>query len=123
MTRILVFGNPLLDEDSLPLRLLPEMRKRMPDMEFVETDPNDMPQDEDLVIIDTAVGIKDVVLIDDIKKLETSDLMSMHEMDLGQTLTLMQAAGLLKEVKIIAVPMGMSPSEALDKTEKMLRSI
>ncbi len=122
MRKVLVFGNPLLKEDSLPLRLLPELQKRFPEIEFVEADPNDFDYTAEL-IIDTAVGIKDVKLIDDINKLEASKIFSMHEMDLGQTLKLMKAAGLIEKIRIIAVPSKISEEEALDKIEKILRSI
>lgn len=121
--RVYVFGNPLLEEDSLPLELLPELRRRMPDIEFVESDPADMPHEEELLIIDTAMGINDVVLIEDIRKLKTCNLMSMHEMDLGQMLKLMKAAGMIKEVKIIAVPKGIQAEEALDRIGKIIRAI
>ena len=39
--RVLVLGNPLIPEDSLPLKLLPKLRKKFPRIEFVEFDPNE----------------------------------------------------------------------------------
>lgn len=120
--RVLVFGNPLLKEDSLPLRLLPELRKRFRDIEFVVADPNDFDHAAEL-IIDTAKGLKGVVVIDDIGKLETGKVLSMHEMDLGQMLKLAAAAGLSKGVKIIAVPADASPKSALCGIAKALTAI
>ena len=122
MRKVLVFGNPLLEEDNLPLRLLPALRKKFPRIEFVEADPNDFDYNAGL-IIDTAKGVRDVVLIDDMRKLQTGKIFSMHEMDLGQTLRLAAAAGLLKEVKIIAVPANISPKKALDKVVKIITAI
>jgi len=123
MTRILIFGNPLVEKDSLPLRLLPELRKRLPEVEFVEADPEDMPDERDLFIIDSALGIRDVVLIDNLDQLENCKLISSHDMDLGQTLGLMKVAGLLDSVKIIAVPINIAEAVALDKIEKIIRAI
>ena len=123
MTRILVFGNPLVEKDCLPLRLLPELRKRLPDIEFIEADPEDMPNERNMLIIDSALAIKDVMLIDNLDKLENCKLISAHDMDLGQTLSLMKVAGLLDSVKIIAVPIDIAEAVALDKIEKIIRAI
>ena len=63
--KILIFGNPLLKEDSLPLRLIDDLRKAYPEIEFREFDPNENLEKEgrNLVIIDTVEGIDRVVTI------------------------------------------------------------
>ncbi len=38
---IFVFGNPLMERDSLPLQILPGLRKMFPSVEFVELDPSE----------------------------------------------------------------------------------
>mgnify|MGYP001559860477 CR=1 FL=1 len=39
--KVLVFGNPLLEQDSIPLRLIGRLRERFPKIEFTEFDPNE----------------------------------------------------------------------------------
>jgi len=36
-----VFGNPDLPEDAMPVALIPELRKRFPNITFVHQDPNE----------------------------------------------------------------------------------
>lgn len=84
MKKILVFGNPLLKEDSLPLRILKNLRKEFPDIEFEEFDTADDLQNEgrNLVILDTVKGIKKVMIIKDIKSIITDKIYSLHDFDL-----------------------------------------
>jgi hypothetical protein len=41
MQKIFIFGNEDLEMDSLPLRILPMLRQRFPEIDFVTTDPNE----------------------------------------------------------------------------------
>lgn len=56
--KILVFGNALVEEDSLPLRLLAALRLCFPSVEFREFDSAENLENEgrDLVILDAAKG-------------------------------------------------------------------
>lgn len=121
--RILIFGNPLLKDDSIPLRLLPILKKKFPNIEFVVTDPTTLEFDKELLAIDTAEGINDVVLIDDIKLLETGKILSLHDFDLGQFLKLARTVGMLKRFKIICVPKKITLTIAMNKIEKLIRAI
>jgi Ni,Fe-hydrogenase maturation factor len=102
-----IFGNPLLDFDNLPLKLAPKLEKLFPDINFVITDPSENlnPIDGELIIIDTVENIKNVILIDDIEKLKTGKIYSLHDFDLAFNLKLLQKIGKLKSVKIFGVPM------------------
>jgi len=102
-----IFGNPLLDFDNLPLKLAPKLEKLFPDIDFIITDPNEnlKPVNKELIIIDTVEDIKKVILIDDIAKLETQKLYSLHDFDLAFNLKLLQKIGELKRVMILGVPM------------------
>jgi Ni,Fe-hydrogenase maturation factor len=102
-----IFGNPLLDFDSLPLKLAPKLRKIFPDIDFVIADPNEnlKPVNKELVIIDTIEGIDKVIVLDDIEKIQTQKLYTLHDFDLGFNLKLLQKIGKLEKIKIIGVPM------------------
>ncbi|OGI15314.1 hypothetical protein A3K63_05310 [Candidatus Micrarchaeota archaeon RBG_16_49_10] len=104
--KILVFGNPLVEEDSLPLRLLPRLRKKFTKIEFREFDSSEDLHKEgrDLVILDTVKGIKKAQVIEDIGSIILGKAYSLHDFDLGYNLKLLKKIGTIDSVKIIAVP-------------------
>ena len=117
-----IFGNPLLDFDNLPLKLAPKLQKLFPEIDFVITDPSEniSPIDGELIIIDTVENTKNVILIDDIEKLETNKIYSLHDFDLAFNLKLLQKIGNLKKVKIFGVPMEGDEKEILRQLEKSI---
>ena len=119
-----IFGNPLLDFDNLPIKLAPKLQKIFPEIDFIITDPSENlePIDGELIIIDTVEDIKNVILIDDIEKLETSKIFSLHDFDLAFNLKLLQKIGKLKKVKIFGVPMKGDEEEVLENLTKMIKS-
>lgn len=121
---ILIFGNPLLDFDNLPLKLAPKLQKKFPEIDFVITDPSENlnPIGGELIIIDTVENIKNVVLIDDIEKLETGKIYSLHDFDLAFNLKLLQKIGKLKKVKIFGVPMEGDEEKILKQLTKIIRN-
>ena len=121
--RVLVFGNPFLENDSLPLRLLPKLRGMFSDVEFREVDPTEGLESEgrDLVIIDSVDGIDEVVEIDSIERLHTNRVCSMHDFDLAYNLKLLKKVGKIDSVRIIGVPMGIAEGGALNQIQSILR--
>lgn len=55
---IYIFGNPLLDFDNLPIKLLPELKKEFPEIKFTVMDPNEniKPINKELVVIRHSYG-------------------------------------------------------------------
>ena len=93
MKKIYMFGNPLVKEDSLPLKILPDLKKSFPEIEFEVVDPNENfpPANErDLTILDTVQGIKEPKLfgLNDLIKIQKSPN-SPHDYDLGMHLLLL----------------------------------
>ena len=107
----------MLSIDNVPVRLKPRLESRFPDIEFIIQDPNEnlKPLDRELVIIDTVTGPADVVIIDDVDKVEMSATCSMHDFDLGFNLKLLKKIGMLEKVRIFGVPMGMDEDKVLEK--------
>jgi Ni,Fe-hydrogenase maturation factor len=106
--KIYVFGNPLVNKDSLPLKLLPELKKEFPKIEFIVADPNENfpPNGErDLIILDTVMGIKKPTILDldDFQKNEKTPV-SPHDYDLLFHLLLLKKTKKIREVKIIGLP-------------------
>ena len=113
----------MVKEDSLPLRILPRLRKRFPKIEFVTADPTELLEyGKDVWILDTAEGIEKVVVLNDISKLNLPKRLSVHDYDLNVDLHLLQKLGKLQNVKIIAVPLEMEEKEALERVSEILLS-
>ena len=123
--KILVFGNPLVEKDNLVLKMLPELRKRFPEIEFEEVDPTEglEKHGKDLVILDAVEGIDKVMIIDSVEQLQTNKIYSMHDFDLAYNLKILKKLGMIDNVKIIGVPIGMGEGEALDQTQLTLRKL
>ena len=121
--KILIFGNPFLENDSLPIKLLPKLQKAFPNIIFQEIDPTEdlENQGKDLTIIDTVEGIDKVMILSNIEQLHANKIFSMHDFDLAYNLKLLKKIGKIDSVKIIGVPMNISEDEALDQIQSILR--
>lgn len=122
--KVLVFGNPMVKVDSMPLKLIGQLRERFPEIQFEEFDPAENLEKEgrNLNIIDSVEGIGKVALITDINSIETQRVYSMHDFDLGHSLKLLKKLGYLDGVKIFAVPMKISRREALEQLTETIRA-
>ena len=123
--KLLVFGNVLVEKDNLALKLLPKLQKQFPQIEFKHIDPTENLEAEienkKLFILDVVEGIKKVMIINDINKLQTNKLYSMHDFDLAYNLKLLKKIGKLKEVEIIGAPMEMDEGEAFNQIQFTLK--
>lgn len=103
--QVWVFGNADLKGDSVPLKLLPELKKRFPALEFVVKDPNEnweMPKK--LIVIDTIAGIKDVTIFTSLGDFVRTPRVTMHDFDLGMKLAWLAKLKKLPPFVIIGVP-------------------
>ncbi|VVB65951.1 Uncharacterised protein [Candidatus Gugararchaeum adminiculabundum] len=129
--KILVFGNPLVAEDSIALKLMNGLKRKFPKVEFREFDSAENLEGEgrDLLILDAAKGIKKVELLGsgnlgkDLEKLENPKAYSMHDFDLGITLKLLKKMGEIDSVRIIAVPSDYGEKKALEEVGKMIEGM
>lgn len=122
--KVSVFGNPLVQMDSLPLKILPQLKKRFSEIKFVIEDPTETlnPPQGEWWILDSAEGIDEVTVLDDLSKLDFSNRVSVHDYDLSFDLKLLLKLGKLKKFKIIAVPMNMNEKEAIEKVSEIINS-
>ena len=90
--KISVFGNPLVKKDSLPLRILPKLKKIFPKIEFVFQDPTETlnPPKDEWWILDAAEGVKKIEILENLEKLESTKAISVHDYDLTFDLYLLQ---------------------------------
>jgi len=119
--RIYVFGNPLIGEDSVAIEVAKEL-KDLEDFEFKVIESLDEVAEEDLQdlwIMDSAKGINEIKLIDDLRELETNPVLSGHDFDLALQLKLWKKIHKLKKVKIIGLP----SEENVEKLAKILKNL
>ncbi len=123
--KVLVFGNILLKEDSLPLLIIPLLQEKLPDYEFSVFDPNEQleNQGKNLLIIDTVLRIKKVSVFteEDLEKLETEKRYSAHDFDLGFSLRFLLKVKKIESVKIIGVPPMYNQKKAVQEIANILR--
>lgn len=130
---IYIFGNELLDFDNLPIKLVPELKNAFPAINFIIQDPNENikftrrsfsvggpAENGELIIIDTVVGIKKVTIINDIKKLETEKIYSMHDFDLAFNLKLLKKISQLGKLTIFGVPPKINKKIALKQLTELI---
>jgi len=121
---IFIFGNPELAMDSLPLQILPELQKALPAIKFEVKDPNeewDVP--EELTVIDTVIGPKEVTIFNDLDEFAGAPQMTMHDFDALANLKYLKKLGKLKNIRIIGVPPDMEEKRAVESVGKALRLI
>lgn len=123
--KIFVFGNPAVDKDALPLKLLSKLRTRFPKIDFVTADPTEFLgyQGEEIWILDSAEGIEEVIVLHDISKLDLPKRFSVHDYDVALDLKLLEKLGRLEKVTIFAIPMGMKETEALEQVSSHLQGL
>lgn len=122
--KIYIAGNPLIEEDSIPLKLMNKLQEIFPEKNFIELEPSDsMPEEKSLIIIDTVKGIENVMILENIDLIETGKIYSLHDFDLGFNLKLMKKMGKVESVKIIGVPQNIGEKEALKQVSDAINSI
>ena len=121
--KIFVFGNPDLEMDSLPIKLLPELRKAYPRHEFILQDPNEeWDLSEPFWVIDTVVGLPEPHLFDSIDTFEDTPKLSMHDFDALSNLRFLKKLGKLPNVKIVGLPPTISKDKAMEFISSKLSS-
>ena len=124
--KVSVFGNPDLKEDSLVVKLMPELKRRLLEVEFKVEDPSEglKPPKKGLwVILDVVKGIDGVKVFDDVDKLVDERRVSLHDYDVAMELKLLNKLGKIKKLKIVGVEMGMEEKKALEGIIKVLGKI
>ncbi len=118
--KIFVFGNSLLEQDSLALRVAKRLKGKLKGIEFraVQSLP-ELGEGKELCIMDVAVGIEKVQLIEDLDRLATVQPVSGHDFDLALELKILAKIGKLGKVKIIAVPAERDLEKAVAEVKRL----
>jgi len=118
---VYIFGNEDLDFDSIPLKILPELRKEFPHTDYLVKDPNeewDIP--EKLIVIDTVMGINEIKVFDNLDSFSASPSVTMHDFDVLANLRFLKKLGKLSEIKIVGIPPTISEQEAFETVKAIL---
>jgi len=120
--KVFVFGNPDLDFDSLPMLLLPELQKKLPEIDFEIKDPNEEWEvsESELIIIDTVVGIDKPTVFENLENFSAPPRVSAHDFDAYTNLKYLQKLGKIKKIEIIGLPSMISKDVAIEFAIKIL---
>ena len=120
--KVFVFGNADLDFDSLPLRLLPELKKQLPEIDFEIKDPNEDwgVADDELTIIDTVLGIDKPKIFESLENFSAPPRVSAHDFDAYTNLKYLQKLGKIKKIQITELPSMISKDVAIEFAIKIL---
>jgi len=123
---VYVLGNPVVPSDGLPLKIVSKLQKRLPKFSFVHFDPTEeinLETQQELILIDTVIGIKQVTKFDNLKKFLLSPRVSVHDFDLSVSLRLLEKLGKIKKVTIIGMPTKGKLPAIISQVENILKSI
>ncbi|MAG39086.1 hypothetical protein CMO90_03265 [Candidatus Woesearchaeota archaeon] len=112
---VLVFGNPLLECDSLAVELSDELSVELSDenVEFIKcVSPEQILEKKFDYIMDVVEDIDEIKIFDNLKLLNPHRMFSLHDFDVTFFLGLMEKLGKIKRVKIIGIPIGYDKEEA-----------
>jgi len=117
--KIYVFGNEYLEEDKLSCEVSRHLEGyktihcRSPD-ELLEA------EEDEILILDVVKNIKEPIVIKDINKIKTNNMLSLHDFDVGYFLKLIREMGMNKKIKIIGIPPQGNIKEIAKKVEGYL---
>jgi len=123
---VYVLGNPVVPSDGLPLKIVSKLQKRLPKFSFVHFDPTEeinLETQQELILIDTVIGIKQVTKFDNLEKFLLSPRVSAHDFDLSVSLRLLEKLGKIKKVTIIGMPTKGKLPAIISQVENILKSI
>ena len=122
--KIYVFGNEDIEMDSLPVRLMGDIKKEFSDISCEHLDPNeDFDTSEPFIIIDTVVGLKNVHLFESLKDFVPPPSFTCHDFDVFSNLRLLEKLGMLPNYRIIGIPPMMNKEEALQEILTLVKDI
>jgi len=118
---IMVFGNPLVEKDSLALKVMEKLKGKIKGIEFRAVEgPDELPEGKDLYIMDVAEGIEKVEVLNDLDLLEAKQPISGHDFDLAMELRMRKKVGRIGKVTVVAIPAGYGPGKAVEEVEGIL---
>jgi len=120
MKKIYVLGNPILEEDSLTLKIAKVLRCKY---EIEEFDPLEDIKEETCILIDVSPDVEKVVVTQDIEILQTRKIYTLHDFDLALLLKLKKEIGQLKKITLIILPQKGNIDQIAIEVEEILNKL
>lgn len=123
---VYVLGNPIESLDRATVNLIPRLIKSFPHINFVHFDPTEelpAPSDQDLIIIDTVIGIEKVTKFDNLDQWKLSPRVTVHDYDLPLMLGILKKLGKIKNIIIFGIPEKGKKEKILHEIKNILASI
>lgn len=120
--KVLVFGNPLVERDSIALKVAEKLKGKY-EFRFLDSVEDVENEGRNPVILDSAQGLAETSLLLGLEGLETRRMCSMHDFDIALALKLLKKIGKIDSVKIVAIPAGRSVGKAAREADLILRAI
>lgn len=118
---VYVFGNTELKCDALPVEIVPKLQEKCPKCDFQVKDPvEDWDVPEDLWVIDTVVGLKDIHVFEGIDEFTRFPKVTVHDYDALSNLLLLKKLGRLKKIVIIGIPPEIEKESAINEVARIL---
>ncbi|HLC50222.1 MAG TPA: hypothetical protein VJI97_02235 [Candidatus Nanoarchaeia archaeon] len=119
MKTLYVFGNEFLDDDKLAGIVSNNLKGNFK-VERCRSPDDLLDAGKEIVILDVVKGIKEPIIIKDISKIKSRNLMSLHDFDLGFFLKLMEGMGINKKIKIIGIPQKGNAKDIAKEVERWI---
>lgn len=117
--KIFCFGNEFLKEDSLAKEISSELK--IPGVEFIKCNSFDELAYEDEIWIMDVSNVNEVTLLQDIEKIKSRKISTLHDFDLGFFLKLLKKLNKKLNVNIICIPKKGDKKKISKGIENLLR--
>ena len=117
---VFVFGNEFLEGDNFAFKVGKKMENKF-NMVYCRS-PDEILEcnNKNIVILDVIKNIDKPVIIEDISRLNTRKIISLHDFDVAFFLNLMKGIGIKKNIKIVGIPPKGSVDEIAKEVEKWI---
>lgn len=123
MRVIYLFGNQVYEPDAVGPRLYGLLQKRLPEVKFELRDPTESlsPPENCWMLIDAAIGIDEVTVVQSLDELEYVSGTSVHDFDVYLELRLLEKLNRLGSVTIVLVPANSTAENVIDDVVALVR--
>jgi hypothetical protein len=123
--KIFIVGNDINPTDSIPIKILPELKIKYKNIIFELFDPTEDINNENksLILIDSVLNLDRVTIFSDINNFICSPRFSVHDYDLMLDLSIQIKLKKIDKIIIIGVPSMMSEKEAFQQICFSIKSI
>jgi len=120
---IYILGNPSVSEDNVPLKIMPGLTRKFPEINFKHFDPTEGAIADKAILVDVVHGIKKVQKFNDLNYFIKSPRNSVHDYDLPLFLGLMLKLKKIRTFTIFGVPADYKQKQAFNELSEMIKRI